>query len=145
MHIPGCSQTGSGIVKTASKVLRYRSNAVALSRAAEQCRKILEVVQANRQPAQQPIAIPRPAIAAAPPTVRVAQPLPAKQPFSAPLDDPFPTNIEAMKRDARVMLGSFIQPGNQSSRPMAALPAIPDAATAIDAAARAAIAAAMRK
>src|SRR5208283_5522580 len=54
-----------------TKVLRYRSNAVALSRAAEQCRKILDVVQANRKPAQ-PAAmsisrpIPRPAAVAAP-------------------------------------------------------------------------------
>src|SRR5450631_774149 len=66
-----------------SMVLRYRSNAVALSRAGEQCRKVLEVVQGNRKPAQQsvPIAVPKvpaPVIAAAPSAL--AQPKALVQP-----------------------------------------------------------------
>ena len=37
-----------------TKKLRYRSNAVALSRSAEQCRKVLEAMQAKRQATKRP-------------------------------------------------------------------------------------------
>src|SRR3954452_12786382 len=49
-----------------SKVLRYRSNAVALSRSGEQCRKILETIQAKQDTAQKPVVMPQPKIAPAP-------------------------------------------------------------------------------
>ncbi|WP_428486609.1 hypothetical protein [Rhodopila sp.] len=41
-----------------SKVLRYRSNAVALSRNAEQCRKVLQDIQGNRRPGVKPLIMP---------------------------------------------------------------------------------------
>jgi len=48
-----------------TKKLRYRSNAVALSRSAEQCRKVLEAMQAKRQATNQP---PAPAFSELPQT-----------------------------------------------------------------------------
>jgi hypothetical protein len=142
-----------------TKVLRYRSNAVALSRAGEQCRKILEVMQANREPGPQPVSVstpvvPAPAVAAAPPPAVKAQPAPpsalnkpgaqpsAPQAPTAPshIGDVslFPDDIETMKRQAREMLAAF------SAQPVAIFPSIPDPATLIDAAVRQAIASAKR-
>jgi hypothetical protein len=150
-----------------TKVLRYRSNAVALSRAGEQCRKILEAMQANREPVQPQVTvpapvfpaptIPAPAIAAAPPPAVKAQPAqsaprsaankPGAQPASPQASaDPsrigevslFPDDIETMKRQAREMLAAFSAP------PAAIFPNIPDSATLIDAAVRQALAAAKR-
>jgi hypothetical protein len=140
-----------------TKVLRYRSNAIALSRAGEQCRKILEAMQANREPVQPPVTIPAPAIAAAPPPAVKAQPAqsaprsaankPAAQ-LAAPQAPTgpsrigevslFPDDIETMKRQAREMLAAFSAP------PAAIFPNIPDSATLIDAAVRQALAAAKR-
>jgi hypothetical protein len=125
---PGMSDT---------KILRYRSNAVALSRAGEQCRKILEAVQASRQPAETPIAIPRPAIAAAPPVAKAATPDHSPNP---PRARPIPTGIEAMKREARTMLAAFSSTGGAS----AAFPQTQDPAALIGAAVRDAIASSKR-
>jgi hypothetical protein len=129
---PGMSDT---------KILRYRSNAVALSRAGEQCRKILEAVQASRKPAETPIAIPRPAIAAAPPEVK-AHPLQATPNHNPnpPRARPIPTGIEAMKREARTMLAAFSNTGGAS----AAFPQTQDPAALIGAAVRDAIASSKR-
>jgi hypothetical protein len=127
---PGMSDT---------KILRYRSNAVALSRAGEQCRKILEAVQASRKPAETPIAIPRPAIAAAPleVTAHPLQPIPSHNP---PRARPIPTGIEAMKREARTMLAAFSSTGG----PSATFPQTQDPAALIGAAVRDAIASSKR-
>src|SRR3954470_16380405 len=62
-----------------TKVLRYRSNAVALSRASEECRRILETIQAKRGTIRTPMSILRPDIAPAPAPKPAASP-----PASAP-------------------------------------------------------------
>jgi hypothetical protein len=129
---PGMSDT---------KVLRYRSNAVALSRAGEQCRKILEAVQANRKPVD--MAIPRPAIVAAPPQVVKAQPL---QTAPRPVNHhpkhvaAIPTDLEAMKRDARTLLTAF----SNNGAPSFAFPPVQEPTALIGAAVRDAIAASRR-
>jgi hypothetical protein len=130
-----------------TKVLRYRCNAVTLSRASDSARKILETIQAKRE---QTRAIPRPSVAAAPPapidrapSVKILASNPPR--VEAPLINggvsEFPADFEAMKRDARIMMAVFSKKGAQAS---AAMPAIPDTAAAITAAARAAIATARR-
>lgn len=125
-----------------TKVLRYRSNAVALSRAGEQCRKILEAIQANRQPAEKPMTIPRPPIADAPP------PLPKVQPSQAPQTAPhaaaLPAEIEAMRRDARTLLAAFPNSAGPLAQPMVVFPNIQDPGVLVDAAVKQAIAAAKR-
>jgi len=133
-----------------TKVLRYRSNAVALSRAGEQCRKILEVVQANRKPAQPPRSIPRPSVVAAP-AAEAAKPKP--QPPAPRMPEPavlsggvplFPADLEAMKQGARVMLAAFSEDAGPSDRTAASFPDIPDTAAMVGAAVREAIAASER-
>jgi hypothetical protein len=142
-----------------TKVLRYRSNAVALSRAAEQCRTILDVMQANRTAMRPPVpaaTIPAPAIAAAPPPAAKGQPpqSPPKEPGAQPSTPKAPTSpsptggvsllphdLETMKREARMVLAAFsnrVAPLPQSA---ASFPAIPDAATLVGAAVRQALAA----
>ena len=64
-----------------TKVLRYRSNAVALSRASEQCRKMLEALQANRKPGQKPMTIS--AADTTPATTIAPIPVPPAQPAQA--------------------------------------------------------------
>jgi hypothetical protein len=140
-----------------TKVLRYRSNAVALSRAGEQCRKTLEVIQANRKPAHQPMTIPAPAIAAVPPPAAKAQPSqPAAnqtgaQPSAARAAAApsrtgdvslLPQDIEAMKREAREMLAAFSNKRGQLAQPAAAFPYILDPATLVSAAVKQAFASA---
>jgi hypothetical protein len=118
-----------------TKVLRYRSNAVALSRAAEQARQILRVLQENRENTQ---AIPRPTVApAAPPRPQPSR-TPAALTPAMPLP-PLPKDIETMKREARIMMGAFSKQGASSAIEM-----IPDPAAMAISAARAAIAAARR-
>jgi cell division septum initiation protein DivIVA len=118
---PGLSDT---------KVLRYRSNAVTLSRASDQARKILETVQAKQEQTRK---IPRPAVVEAP----APQPVPAPRPtarIAAPsVSSNFPLDIEAMKRDARIMMAAFSKQG------AAAMPAVLDPTTAIKAAAHVAV------
>jgi hypothetical protein len=136
-----------------TKVLRYRSNAVALSRAGEQCRKILEVMQANRKLPPLPITIatpviaapviPRPIIAAAPPPAQKPQPpqsavkKPPAQPAAprAPASPSrtggvplLPDDIETMKREARVILAAFSNKGGPSAQPAPSFPGIADPA-----------------
>jgi hypothetical protein len=138
-----------------TKVLRYRSNAVALSRAGEQCRKILDVMQANRKPAHQPMTIPAPVIAAAPAPAAKAEPSqpaankPGAQPSAPPAPASpsrpgevslLPADIETMKRDAREMLAAFSNNSGPLARPAAAFPNIPDPATLVEAAVRQAFA-----
>jgi hypothetical protein len=141
-----------------TKVLRYRSNAIALSRAGEQCRKILEAMQANRQPAERPMTIPRPAIAAAPPPVTRAQRPQAQppqtathparqtphQPNSAPHAAALPADIEAMRRDARTLLAAFPNGLGSRARAAVAFPKIEDPDALVGAAVREAVAAARR-
>ena len=137
-----------------TKVLRYRSNAVALSRAGEQCRKILEVVQANRMPAQKAAAIapprgPEPRIEPAPPApvrkVTAERPVSsAHAAFAGGLPDDFlsetPKDIESMKRDARLLMAMFAKNGAASGPAMAMVPNIADPAALVDAAVRQAFA-----
>jgi hypothetical protein len=113
-----------------TKILRYRGNAVVLSRAAEQSRKILEATRTQPDAAHK---IPRPAIAAAPP------PAPAK-PTPQTATTP-PMDVEAMKRDARILMQAFSRNGPQAS---ASILAIPDPATLAKAAAAQAVAAIRR-
>lgn len=154
-----------------TKVLRYRSNAVTLGRASNQARKALEAIRANPdqpyntpRPSVAPAAtVPSPATPslaaptrqatpdAVPPryvtSVNPTQPVASVPPRGqAPLANDRaaaapPMDIEAMKRDARVMLHAFSKHGAQSA---ASLPTIADPATMAGAAARAAIAAARR-
>jgi hypothetical protein len=126
-----------------TKVLRYRSNAVALSRAGEQCRKILDVMQANRKPAHQPMIIPAPAIAAAPAPAAKAQPSAPRAPASPSRPGEvslLPAGIETMKRDAREMLAAFSNNSGPLARSAAAFPNIPDPVTLVEAAVRQALA-----
>ena len=124
-----------------TKVLRYRSNAVALSRAGDQCRKILEVLQSNRRPSQQPMAIPRPRIVTEPrasaprETSRPAAPEPQVVVGGVPM---FPADVESMKQGARIMMAGFAggAPRDTSS---AAVPFLPDTATMIGAAVKEAL------
>jgi hypothetical protein len=124
-----------------TKVLRYRSNAVALSRASDQCRKILEAMQANRKPAQPPMTIPAPAVAAAPPPAETPQPPRAtankpsvRSSTSRTATSLPPLDIETMKRDARVMLAAFSNQGGPFAGPATAMPNIADPASLISAA-----------
>jgi hypothetical protein len=129
-----------------TKRLRYRSNAVALSRAGEQCRKILEVIQGKRRPADKPVEVPRPKIVPAP-QARTERPHP--QPASAteppvvvggvPL---FPTDLEAMRQGARVMLAGFSE--GSSGRGPAVFPFVEDQGALLDAAVRQAVSEAKR-
>jgi hypothetical protein len=83
-----------------TKVLRYRSNAIALSRAGEQCRKILETVQAKRGTVQKPVVMPQPKIVPAPEPkaapVSASKIEPAATPGTAPSPPP-----QAVKETAR--------------------------------------------
>ena len=149
-----------------SMVLRYRSNAVALSRAGEQCRKILEVLQGNRKPVQKSVSIqepnvpapkmPMPGIAAAPPA-----PIPTKAPVptkaAAILDRPvaatlggaalpadfmsgFPLDIASMKRDARLLLAAFAKDAGAQPAAAADFPKMTGPGGIADAALRLALA-----
>jgi hypothetical protein len=126
-----------------TKRLRYRSNAVALSRAGEQCRKILEVMQGKRKPAEKPMAVPRPKIEPAP-EVRSEQPRTQPAAGSAP-EKPvvvggvpmFPTDVESMRQGARVMLAGFSE-GHSGPAP-AAFPFVPDQGAVLDSAVRRAV------
>ena len=83
-----------------AQILRYRSNAVALSRAAEQCRTILEGMQGKRKPADKPMAVPRPVIAPAPKVrAETARPAAAKAVGGAPM---LPADLESMRQSARL-------------------------------------------
>jgi hypothetical protein len=145
-----------------TKVLRYRSNAVALSRAGEQCRKILEVIQTKRDTMQKPVAIPQPKIAPAPPPLKVSPPpkvAPAPPPravketartqppvpraIEAPSSGApslFPADINVMKRDAREMLAAFSRNGISADQSYAAFPFIPETGVMIDTAVKEALA-----
>jgi hypothetical protein len=130
-----------------TKILRYRSNAVALSRAGEQCRKILEVMQGKRKPSDKPVAVPRPAIAPAP-EVRTEKP---RTPPQAAADPQvivggvplFPTDLESMRQGARVMLGAFANCG-PVDQGAAAFPRVADKAAMVNAAVKEAISASRR-
>jgi hypothetical protein len=126
-----------------TKVLRYRSNAAALSRAGEQCRKILEVIQANRRPSQKPMVMPRPKIVTEP---QVGAPQPAPAPAPAVLEPQvvvnglpmFPADVESMKQGARVMLAGFAN-RDACDASFAAVPFLPDTATMVGAAVKQAL------
>jgi hypothetical protein len=95
-----------------NKLLRYRSNAVSLSRASNQAQKALDALRTRPD---QPLSIPCPPVAAAlpaaalPAAVRTALPAPqvAESIAFPPLD------IETMKRDARIMMMAFSKNGAQ--------------------------------
>jgi hypothetical protein len=108
-----------------TKILRYRSNAVVLSRAAHQSRKILEAKRANPETTHK---TPRPSVAPAPP------PKPAPQTVVSP-----PADIETMKRDARILMQAFSKNGPQGSASILAIPAPPIFARASAAAAVSAV------
>jgi hypothetical protein len=132
---PGLSDT---------KVLRYRGNAVTLSRASDRARTILEAVQAKRETT---LKIPRPSIAPAPPApIRLAALSKPVQPAFTPLPSGRPstqsaTDIETMKRDARLMMQVFSKNGPPGG---ASILSIPDPATLVKAATAQAMATARR-
>jgi hypothetical protein len=125
-----------------TKVLRYRSNAVSLSRAAEQVRLILRAIQEKREIACK---IPRPTVAAAPnpspPAPRPELPRIGGPVIPSAAANVLPMDIEAMKRDARVMMAAF---SKQDARATTAIAAIPNPTAFVKSAATAAIAAARR-
>jgi hypothetical protein len=133
-----------------TQVLRYRCNAVSLSRSSDQALKILEAVHAKREQSRK---IPRPSVAAAPPPpVRPATPImPATSPLKAVPSNvglinggvsEFPAiDIETMKRDARIMMAAF---SKDETRSGTTIPTMIDPAASAAAAARAAIATARR-
>jgi hypothetical protein len=125
---PGMSDT---------KVLRYRSNAVTLCRSSDAARKLLDALQAGREAKRQ---IPRPSIAIAPPTPKPVQSINAAPRLPNAALSMSPMNIDILKRDARILMAAFSEHGAQA--PFA--PLIPDSATMVRAAARAAVASAMR-
>ena len=127
-----------------TKVLRYRSNAVSLSRAADQCRKILEALQGTGKPAAKPKPVPQPVIAAAPPSpvVKTQPPQFAKADMRPQYREP-PMDLEAMKRDARTMLSVFANTGRAPGQSVA-IPQIRDPAALVGAAVRDAMAASKR-
>jgi len=108
-----------------TKILRYRSNAVTLSRAADQSRKILEATKANPETTHK---IPRPSIT----------PAPSPKSQTAPAQPP---DIETMKRDARILMQAFSKNGPQGS---ASILTIPDPTTLAKAAAAQAVSAVRR-
>jgi hypothetical protein len=159
---PGMSDT---------KILRYRSNAVALSRAGEQCRKILEAIQNNQDATPKSKTIPAPTIVPAPAPNAKAQPVPSVQPTvpsaslqSAPPQSvptqsaspqstptqspspqsPSPRSIEAMKQDARALLTEFVKNSDKPAAPAWPFPHLPDPATTVGAAVKQAFANARR-
>ena len=111
-----------------TKLLRYRSNAVSLSRASDQARQMLQMVQQGQENTRK---IPRPTVAAAP-----NRPAPAPRPDPLQLKAPaVPTGIahtvasnlpsieiEAMKGDARAMLAAFSKLGAQASTAIGMIP-----------------------
>jgi hypothetical protein len=127
-----------------SLVLRYRCNAVTLSRSADQARAMLEALQAGRPVHSD---VPRPAVAVAPPAppaTEAAKALASRVTTAAKLPvaaiAAFPQDIEAMKREARIMLAGFSRNGLQGS----AMPLIPDPAALAAASARDAVSRAPR-
>jgi hypothetical protein len=94
-----------------SKILRYRSNAIALNRSAEQCRKTLEAMQAKRLQHDETATVPLPVRAAAP---TPSQPHPLPELVSEVEGDPaFATDIETMRRNTRAMLADMQAWGKQ--------------------------------
>jgi hypothetical protein len=138
---------GDGLSDT--KVLQYRSNAVSLSRAAEQARQILQAIQTECESIR-PISlppVPRPCVAATPNPAASAAKLELPYfaatavPPSAGTANLLSANIEAMKHDARVMLAAFSKHGAQAST---AITAMPDPNASAKSGAIAAVAAAAR-
>ncbi len=131
-----------------TRILRYRCNAVTLSRASDQARKLLEATQAQRPTAQR---TPRPSVATALPaalpvaatpahdtrSLSAAPPQRVALPANSVLAGHPPLDIEAMKRDARIMMQAFSKHGAQVSSSVLTLP---DPASAARAAAAAAVA-----
>jgi hypothetical protein len=147
-----------------TKVLRYRSNAVALSRAGEQCRKVLEVMQRNRKPVVKPMAVavapvagppcaePACAAKAAPPgLVTQAAPLPVVAQTAPPKmaenwSRPRTMETPAAHSDKPPIFARGIEAAKQEARMLleafaktgaaAMFPGIPDPAMVVDKAVR---------
>jgi hypothetical protein len=117
-----------------TKVLRYRSNAIALSRAGEQCRRILETIQAKRGTVQQPVVMPQPKIAPAPEPKATAVSAPNIAPAPMPRMPP-PPPPQTVKEAARTQPPAPrpIEVPRPGAIPPAILPAIPLAPTSIEA------------
>ncbi len=99
-----------------AKKLRYRSNAVALSRSAEQCRKVLEAMQAKRQATKRPPGAALSALAQAAMTQAVnPQPEAAASPASQP-DEPVSQPAPPKPEPAQ----PAVQAAQPASRPVAA-------------------------
>ena len=118
-----------------TKVLKYRSNAVSLSRAAEQARKILSTLQDKQENTRK---IPRPSIAAVP----APPPQPPLEPAIAPTPKSIGAgmidgDIEAMKRDARTLIAAFSKHGAPGG---SVIRMNPDPVTSVTSAVRAAMA-----
>ncbi|PPQ40838.1 hypothetical protein [Rhodopila globiformis] len=134
-----------------SLVLRYRCNAVTLSRSADQAQAMLEALQAGCPVHRD---VPRPSVAPAPPAPKPREA--ARPPVAAAATKPpaataatkppaagiaaLPQDIEAMQREARAMLAGF----SRNSLLGSAIPLVPDPATLAAAAAREAVSQALR-
>lgn len=139
-----------------TKILQYRGNAVALSRMAEQCRTVLDAMQARRQQTRMPLGMQAAASMAAMAPLAAAQPVepPKPQPSaSAPAERPDPaqasqvleagreiTDIESMKLNARRMIEALHAQGSSISDMVD--PLLPDPSAAAKAAADSMLAAA---
>jgi hypothetical protein len=91
-----------------TKVLRYRSTAVSLSRSAEQCRVILTKMQIEEPSARRASRPPSEQQAAAPPT---HQPQPIAAVPQAPLPPMSSASMEKAKTEARAMLAGLAKLG----------------------------------
>lgn len=91
-----------------SKILRYRSTAVSLSRSAEQCRATLQKMQTEQAETQH---APQPEKQTA--ALRISAPQPNAQPAmpKAALPPMSPASIEKAKAEARTMLAGLAKAG----------------------------------
>jgi len=123
---PGLSDT---------KLLRYRNNAVSLSRSSDNARKMLDALQAGRDVKR---AVPRPKVAAAPPVPKPVLQAVTHQPIGGQPN--IPIGMEAMKREARTMLAAF----SQGASPVFAMPPAQNTSAMVKAAVHTAVGAAVR-
>ena len=119
-----------------TKVLRYRSSAVSLSRSAEQCRLVLTKMR-TEQPEESPIPRPRaePRASAPAPHTQIAKPSTPLTPISKP-------SLERAKTEARAMLAGLAKLGTACApgQGMTAIRIAPDPAAQIAASVAAALA-----
>jgi hypothetical protein len=113
-----------------TKILRYRSAAVSLSRSAEQCRVVLRTVQSQPQAT---VHDEKPAIAPRPPAPVAKSPAPAPHLT--------PAQTETAKTEVRALLAELAKSGAARPKGLTALRVKPDQGALLSAAVTAAVAA----